>query len=207
LPDLLVGEAVVVPRHAGQADAVRDLPVVLADRVVGDAVSEEELRRMREHAFGDGRLRPVRQAVADGAIGAIELGGCEVRGLIRLEGRGLGRLLLHVRGQADAGHLLLERHGFCRGGDRHHAGEEVDADSDRDDEKSEDEPGDELAHGERPPKPANRLSARRDVCARREAVFAHKQMRFAALGEFPRDLRKGMAGRTGTGRLTPRLRS
>src|SRR5947209_3244881 len=72
LPDRLLVQRVRVGRHAGETDAVLDLPVRLAFLVVHHVVLVE-LRWAHAQAARDRVGRAVRGAVADGAVLNVQL--------------------------------------------------------------------------------------------------------------------------------------
>ena len=58
MPHLITAERTREPRHPGQPDAVRDLPVRVAHRIISDALTLEEFWR-----FGEGVEQQVRRAI------------------------------------------------------------------------------------------------------------------------------------------------
>lgn len=122
LPHFGLAEEMVKGGHAGEADAVGDLPIGFTGFVVGDAdnavgaVGLPELGGCGVHGLGQGAVL-LGGAVAAGALGGVEVGAGEEVGGGGLEGR-LGELAVDAGGERDVDDLALEGEGAIGDRDR-----------------------------------------------------------------------------------------
>lgn len=121
LPHLGRAEDVLVGGHAGETDAVADLPEGLAGLIVRDAddatvaVGLPELGDGGVHGFGE-LARLFGGAVAAGALGGVDMGAGEDVGGGGLDGW-LGELAVDSGGERDVDDLAFEGEGAIGDGD------------------------------------------------------------------------------------------
>ena len=133
LPHLGRAEDVGVGRHAGEADAVGDLPVGFAGLIVRDAddavgaVGLPELRDRGIHGFREG-ARLVGGAVAGDALRHVDVGAGEEVDGGGLDGGG-GELAVDAGGKWDVNDLTFEGEGSVGDGDGRVAEAEIDVEA------------------------------------------------------------------------------
>src|SRR5208337_5113635 len=130
--------------HAGQANAVEDLPVAFARRIVGHAFSLEEERRPRIHSRRNRRLRRQRQAVANGAVLLVKRGAVQVAAFGRLKRDILRHVFRDARIQSLVREESFKGHVRVGGGNRSTAAGEIEISPEGHDEETEEHSNDEF---------------------------------------------------------------
>src|SRR5437763_2925251 len=87
LPNLIIRQGSLKTRHPRKANSILDYPEGLAYWILGHTFAFEKLRRFGEHALGDAGHRLAGQAMAHGAILAVDSGAAFQVGFTCIHGR------------------------------------------------------------------------------------------------------------------------